>query len=122
MMSGRSEQNVPVVTGVMDGVHSTVLLLLMYVISLLLLMLPVVRLQSCWQRKLMQRVKRLSSVLELSVDCTGMSTEKMAKTVRQAAKHFLSSIHGRERNQMRRGTAKLRKVGAAVMVAIEAQM
>jgi hypothetical protein len=60
----------------------------------------------------MQRVQRLSSVLELSVDCAGMSTEKMAKTVRQAAKHFLSSIHGRERNQMRRGTAKLCNVGA----------
>jgi hypothetical protein len=28
----------------------------------------------------MQRVQRLSSVLELSVDCTGMSIEKMAKT------------------------------------------
>jgi hypothetical protein len=52
-----------------------------------------------------------------------MSTEKMAKAVRQAAKHFLNSIHGRERNQMRRGTAKLRKAaGVAVMVAIEAQM
>jgi hypothetical protein len=51
-------------------------------------------------------------VLELPVDCTGMSTEKMAKMgVRQAAKHFLSSIHGREQNQMRRGTAKLRKAG-----------
>jgi hypothetical protein len=46
---GKREQNVPEVTGVMDGVHSTVLLLLMYVISLLLLMLPVVRLQSCWR-------------------------------------------------------------------------
>jgi hypothetical protein len=41
--------------------------------------------------KLMQRVQCLSSVLELPVDCAGMSTEKMAKTVRQAAKHFLSS-------------------------------
>jgi hypothetical protein len=48
--------------------------------------------------KLMQRVQRLSSVLELPVDCTGMSIAKVAKTVRQAAKHFLSSIHGRERN------------------------
>jgi hypothetical protein len=38
-----------VATGVMDGVHNTVLLLLMYVIALLLLMLPVVRLQSCWR-------------------------------------------------------------------------
>jgi hypothetical protein len=72
--------------------------------------------------KLMQRVQRLSSVLELSIDCTGMSTDKMAKTVRQAAKYFLSSVHGRERNQMRRGTAKLRKARAAVMVASEAQM
>ena len=72
--------------------------------------------------KLMQRVQRLNSALGLTVDCTGMSTEKMTKTVRQAAKHFLSSIHGRERTQMRRGTAKLRKAGAAVVAVIEAQM
>jgi hypothetical protein len=51
MMSGRSEQNVPAATDMVVGVHSTAvrLLLLMYVISLLLLVLPVVRLQRCWQ-------------------------------------------------------------------------
>ena len=50
-------------------------------------------------KPVMQRLQRLGSVLELPVDCTGMSIEKMAKAVRQVAKHFLSSIHGRERNQ-----------------------
>jgi hypothetical protein len=49
-MSGRSEQSVSVATGVVDGVHNTALSLLMYVISLLLLVLPVVQLQSCWRR------------------------------------------------------------------------
>jgi hypothetical protein len=40
--------------------------------------------------KLMQRVQRLSSVLELAVDCTGMSIDKMAKTVRCVKQRSIS--------------------------------
>jgi hypothetical protein len=124
MMSGRSEQNVPVVTDVMVGWSAQYGAVIADVRDLLIAAVDAARGATPeLLAKLMQRVQRLSSVLELSVDCTGMSTEKMAKMVRQAAKHFLSSIHGRdERNQMRRGTAKLRKARAAVMAAIEAQM
>jgi hypothetical protein len=66
-------------------------------------------------------VQKLSSVLELTVDCRGMTTSKMVKTVLHAAKCFLSGIHGRERLQMRCGSA-VRKAGAAGIGAIENQM
>ena len=71
--------------------------------------------------ELMLHVQKLSSVLELTVDCSGMTTSKMVKTVRHAAKCFLSGIHGRERLQMRCGSA-VRKAGVAVVGAIDNQM
>jgi hypothetical protein len=72
-------------------------------------------------KELMLHVQKLSSVLELTVDCSGMTTSRMVKTIRHAAKCFLSGIHGRERLQMRCGSA-VRKAGAAVLGAIENQM
>ena len=69
-------------------------------------------------RELLDKIEKLNEVLDINIDCSGMSQDRVSKTIKSAAKKFLSTMHGTTRNKLRRGAAILQKAGAAVVQGI----
>ena len=69
-------------------------------------------------KELMDRMGKLNEVLDINLDCTGMSQSKISKYIKHAAKKFLSTMHGRTRNKLRQGAQVVQKVGEAVVQGI----
>ena len=69
-------------------------------------------------RELLDRIEKLNEVHDINIDCSGMSQDRVSKTIKSAAKRFLSTMHGTTRNKLRRGAAILQKSGAAVVQGI----
>ena len=61
---------------------------------------------------------KLNEVLDINLDCTSMSQSKISKYIKHAAKKFLSTMHGKTRNKLRRGAQVVQKVGEAVVQGI----
>jgi hypothetical protein len=71
-------------------------------------------------KELMDKIAKLSEVLEINMDCTGMTQTRsnIHRTIKHAAKKFLSTIHGRTRNKLRRGAKIVQKAGDAIIQGI----
>jgi hypothetical protein len=70
-------------------------------------------------KELMDKIaNKLSGVLEINMDCTGMTQTNIHRTIKHAAKKFLSTIHGRTRNKLRRGANIVQKAGDAIIQGI----
>ena len=62
-------------------------------------------------KELMDRISKLSEVLDINLDCTGINQHKISKYIKRTAKKFLSTMHGRTRNELRRGAQIVQKAG-----------
>jgi hypothetical protein len=71
-------------------------------------------------KELMGRISKLSEVLDINLDCTGVSQSTISKYIKHTAKKFLSTMHGRTRNKLRRrgGAQIVQKAGAALVQGI----
>jgi TusA-related sulfurtransferase len=69
-------------------------------------------------KELMDKIAKLSEVLEINTDCTGMTQTNIHRAIKHAAKNFLSTIHGRTRNKLRKGAKIVQKAGDAIIQGI----
>jgi hypothetical protein len=66
-------------------------------------------------KELVGRMAKLSEVLKINMDRTDMTQTNIHRTIEHAAKKFLSAIHGRTRNELRRGAKIVQKAGDAII-------